>query len=350
MRFVSLVAVCTTAFALAACGDKVPPDPDKDPTLKVTAVPVDFEEGVDDSIDAASDKVDFKILKAPITGRATVTVTFPEGHGVGGTVAVFEEDGKSSIEETPVSNDEHEYKVGFNARAGGLYYLKVAAMKGKAKYKAFFTVAPPKPTDPCEGKECGEDQECKAGVCVDVKPAECDPKCKSGFLCLNGTCEKACAGGCKKGEVCNTKKNECQKDPCYQKTCAAGERCSGGVCKATPVVAPTEKECKPACTGTATCNKTTGKCEGGSDPVPTPSDDCAGPLSGNIVQLLPQPGKTVLVINRGSKVCVKVGQTGKINGVAGSFTISEVYEFRSKAVINVEDKVIGEARSVVINR
>jgi hypothetical protein len=185
---------------------------------------------------------------------------------------------------------------------------------------------------------------------IEVVPLECEPKCRGGMVCANGTCEKACGGGCAKGQLCSRRTNQCYKDPCYQKQCGSGEKCVYGVCKPTSKP-PAELECKPACSGGAKCNTKTGKCEGGgTTPVEEPKEDCSGPLNGSIVQLLPQGAKTVLVINRGSKVCVKVGQTGKIAGVNGAFKITEVYEFRSKGVIEVDDKVIGANRAVTINR
>lgn len=348
MRSLSLIAVCTAAFALAGCpSDAPPPDPDKAPTMQAPRVPVDFQ--VDDTVDAKKDQVDFKILQPPTDGKAKVKVDLDDGHQMQGSIVVYGSNGTSAVEQAAITPDESSYTIQWDVAANALYYLKVEATTGKSPYKVNFSVKEPEPVDPCAGVECGDDEECQAGKCVEVKPPECDPKCKAGLVCVNGSCEKPCGGGCPKGQLCSKAKNECVKDPCYQKQCPAGEKCVGGACKAPAVTAPTEKECKPACTGGATCNKTTGKCEGG-EVTPPPVDECAGPLNGSIVQVLPQGNKTVLVINRGSKVCVKVGQSGKIAGVAGAFKVTEVYEFRCKAVIEVDDKTIGANRSVTINR
>jgi hypothetical protein len=243
--------------------------------------------------------------------------------------------------------------MSFDVEAGQSYYLKVSATRGKSKYTVNFTIEEPEvATDPCEGVECGEDEECKEGRCVEIPRAVCTPACKGGLVCVNGECVRPCGGACPRGMICNRARNECVKDPCFQKTCAAGERCVGGVCKAAATPPPTAKECKPPCAAGQTCNTQTGKCEGTAATTPPPSggDDCSGPLNGSIVQVLPQGNKTVLVINRGSKVCVKVGQTGRIGGVNGTFKITEVYEFRSKAIIDVDDKTIGANRAVTINR
>lgn len=353
MRFASLVAFSTAALALMGCpNDAPPPDTDKTPTMQAPRVPPDLE--VDDSLDVKKgDKIDWKILQPTASGKATVDVAFGEGHLIQGSMGVYGSDGSTAVEEKAISSDEGSYAISWDVAEDAIYYLRVEATQGKGGYKVNFKVTEPEIEDPCKGVVCGEDEECQAGKCVEVKVVEgCDPKCKGGLVCVNNACEKPCGGGCEKGQICSRTKNQCVKDPCYQKQCAAGEKCVSGTCKPTTAPPPAEKECKPACTGTAKCNTKTGQCEGGGgEPPPDPPpDNCAGPLNGAIVQLLPQGAKTVLVINRGSKVCVKVGQSGKIAGVGPAFKITEVYEFRSKAIIEVDDKTIGANRAVTINR
>lgn len=347
MRIKSILALVISAAAMSACGDSVPADTDMTATPKVPSVPTDFD--VEDSIDGAQDKIDFKILNARKTGKATVAVTFAADHKVSGTVGILGSDGSTNVEAKIVSAGETDYLMTFEVKDGDSYFLKVSATKGKSKYAVNFTIAEVVVVvDPCEGVECTDEQECKEGKCVEIPPAVCSPSCKGGLVCVGGECVRPCGGACPKGQLCNRTRNECVRDPCFQKTCAAGERCVGGTCKATAVT-PTTKQCTPACADGQTCNTTSGKCEGGGSVVAVP-DTCAGPLSGSIVQVLPQGGKTVLVINRGSKVCVKVGQTGRIAGVNGVFKITEVYEFRSKGVIDVDDKTIGANRGITINR
>jgi len=349
MRLKSILALVISAAAISACGDTAPADTDMTATPKVPSVPTDFD--VEDSIDGAKDKVDFKILNARKDGKATVAVKFADDHKVTGTVGVVGSDGSTNVEAKIVSEGESDYVMTFDVKDGDSFFLKVSATKGSSKYVVNFTIEEVVVVvDPCAGVECNDEQECKEGKCVDIPPAVCSPSCKGGLVCIGGECVKPCGGACPKGQLCNRSRNECVRDPCFQKTCAAGERCVGGTCKATAVT-PTTKQCNPACAAGQTCNTTSGKCEGGAavDPTPVP-DSCAGPLNGSIVQVLPQGAKSVLVINRGSKVCVKVGQTGRINGVNGVFKITEVYEFRSKGVIDVDDKTIGANRGVTINR
>ncbi len=348
MRLKSILALMISAAALSACGDPVTDDNDMTATPKVPSVPTDFD--VDDSIDGAKDKVDFKILNARKDGKATVAVKFADDHKVSGTVGVVGSDGTTNVEAKIVSEGENDYVMTFPVKDGDSYFLKVSATKGKSKYTVNFTIEEVAVVvDPCAGVECSDEEECKEGKCVEIPPAVCNPTCRGGLVCIGGECVKPCGGACAKGQICNRTRNECVRDPCYQKTCAAGEKCVGGTCKATP---PVIKPCNPACAAGQTCNNSTGKCEGTPTEVPPGPgpDTCAGPLNGSIVQVLPQGAKSVLVINRGSKVCVKVGQTGRINGVNGVFKITEVYEFRSKGVIDVDDKTIGANRGVTINR
>jgi hypothetical protein len=348
MRLKSILALVISAAAFGACGDSTPVDPDMTATPKVPSVPIDFD--VEDSIDGAKDKVDFKILNARKDGKATISVKFADDHKVSGTVGVLGSDGSTNVKAKIVSEGESEYVMDFDVKDGDTYYLKVSATKGKAKYTVNFSIEETVVVvDPCAGVECSEEEECKEGKCVEIPPAVCSPACRGGLVCIGGECVKPCGGTCPKGQLCNRTRNECVRDPCYQKTCAAGEKCVGGTCRPT-TVAPTAKQCNPACAAGQTCNTTSGKCEGTPTDVTPPADNCAGPLNGSIVQVLPQGAKSVLVINRGSKVCVKVGQTGRINGVNGAFKITEVYEFRSKGVIDVDDKTIGANRSVTINR
>ncbi|MFT7581489.1 MAG: hypothetical protein ACI9MR_003166, partial [Myxococcota bacterium] len=135
--------------------------------------------------------------------------------------------------------------------------------------------------------------------------------------------------------------NVCVTDPCYRKKCGSNQTCRYGRCRDN--AAPVKVGCDPACGSGFKCSGTS--CVKVADaPAPT-----GGPVRGKIIQLIPQGKKTVLVLNRGSKVGVKAGATGRITGVSGTFKITEVYTFRSKAIIAVDQKTIGAKRSFTIN-
>ncbi|TNF24996.1 MAG: hypothetical protein EP329_23885 [Deltaproteobacteria bacterium] len=73
------------------------------------------------------------------------------------------------------------------------------------------------------------------------------------------------------------------------------------------------------------------------------------PLPGRIIQLVPDGARTRLVLDKGAKQGVKVGGTGTITGVRGHrFEVIEVYPFRATAVIDLDDKAIGDHRDVTL--
>ncbi len=343
MRRLSILLPLVAAVGLMAC-PSLPPDTDDLPSKPdLPRLPPDLE--VADSLDVNKhDKVDWKAVTAFDGGTATLSVVvgdpFGDAHGVTGEVGVYPTSGPPAIDKTAITPTEHSYELEFEVEEGADYLVQVSASKGAAPYKITFGVEAA-PADPCAEVECGDGQECKGGECVDVvDPNVCDPPCSRGRVCVEGTCERPCGGRCPRGQYCSRKTNACAKDPCYKKKCGAGEKCRYGKC-----VKVVKKGCDPACGAGFKCVGT--KC------VEQASDEPAvasGPIKGKIVQLISQGNKTVLVLNRGKKVGVKRGATGKISGVAGTFKITEVYTFRAKAVIPVEDKVIGSNRSVTINR
>lgn len=92
---------------------------------------------------------------------------------------------------------------------------------------------------------CGDNEICQNGVCV---PAPCNPPCQAGFTCSNGVCSPTseCNPPCQQtGYVCVNGLCEriCPKD------CPTGTQCIRGVCQ-TP--------CSPACGNNQFCND--GKC------------------------------------------------------------------------------------------
>ena len=344
-RLSTFMAVFATAGMLG-CPPSIIPDTDDNPaSADLPRLPPDIE--VQDALDVSKgDKVDFKQVTAFDSGKGKITVIvgnpFGGPHGLVGEAGVYTTSAELVSNKVAFTPDEHTYDLAFEVEANENYLLKVTATKGKADYKLTFGVVVP-PKDPCEDVECDEDSECIEGKCVTVEQSdECKPKCSRSKVCVAGTCEPWCGGGCGTGEYCSHSKNKCFKDPCYQKKCDANQTCKYGRCVDTKVTPP--KGCNPACAADETCQGTS--CVKSAGPVTPP---VGGPIVGKIIQLIPQGAKTFIVLDRGSKHGVKVGATGSIAGVAGQFKITEVYTFRSKAVINAEDKVIGTNRNVTIS-
>lgn len=346
MRLTSILAFAFAATLTAGCGSSAPKDADQVASVTVPVVPTDFE--VQDSIDGDKDKVDFKILRAAQSGTATVKIVFSPDHKVAGSIGVLAADATTNLQARLVSPGLPSYELKFDVSAGDSYYLKVASNSGASSYSVFYSISKAEPADPCANVTCDDEQECKNGECVDVEPAVCEPRCRNNLVCVDGECVKPCGGACPRGQICSRSRNECVKDPCAGKTCGDGERCVSGTCRE---VASTKKECTPACSGGQTCNTSTGKCEGGTT-APPGNDECSGPLNAKVVQVVPVNDKSsLIVLSGGTRQCVKVGMTGSLVGVnGGNFKITEVYDFRSKAQVNLGEAAIGSGRSAVIKR
>lgn len=367
MRFLTVLFLAMSfgvgLQACSSCGEQAPDDKDgkrpknEEEQDKYAKTPAGLE--IEDSVDAGTDKADFRVVKPDEKGKGKLTWDFGDGHKLTGKVGVTNLKG-DDIASEDVSSDDHKYSVEWDVEEGESYLAFVQATKGKASYTLNFSVEPAKPADPCANKECGDDQECKNGECVDVKPAECTPKCTGGKTCVNGECIAPCGGKCPKDQICNRKSNECVKDPCAGKTCPAGERCVSGVCKAPPP--PT---CSPACTGGKTC--TNGKCVGGDvaacNPACGEGQTCqngacvgggevklCGPVGAGVIQVIPNGGSSIVILNKGATQNVKVGQGGKISNVGPGFKITEVYPVRSKAVIDADAATIGNNKGATIQR
>jgi len=102
--------------------------------------------------------------------------------------------------------------------------------------------------------------------------------------------------------------------------------------------------CEPACTRGESCVQTSCVREATLDETRT------DPISGHIVQLVPDGARTRLVLDVGAKAGVKTGAKGTIAKVRGEFTVDEVFPFRSTAIIELDDKAIGDRRDVTITR
>ncbi len=342
--FHSLIAL-TVGAALVGC-PSAPVDKDANPA-SATLPQITTKLDATGTIDAKKNKVDWKIMTAPMAGDAKLVVSFPEDHKVEGQVGVYSplaagEKVPEALAEKSVSPDNDIYTLKWEVEAGKSYLFKIAATGGAGAYTvSSLDITEPPPPDPCLGVECPDGEECNdKGECVAEAPQVCKPACRGGKVCMDGECVAPCGGSCPRGQICNRKENECVRDPCFGKNCPSGERCYGGVCKAVPKPKP----CGGKCGADEKC--VSDKCVK-EDTSPPPS---GGPITGSIVQILPAGAKSTIFINRGSVKGVKVGMSGTIKGVpGGTFKIVEVYEFRCKATVDVDEKTIGTNKSVVIN-
>ena len=371
MRILTLITLAITLGGLhtacSSCGEQPvtrTPFPKGAAVDKLTKTPAGLE--IKDSVDIKSNIVDYRRVVPAETGKAKLDFDFGEDHGLTGKVAVMDLEANEIVGEA-VTTDEAKYTLEWDAEADTTYIAMVEATKGKGNYALEFSVTPPPPRDPCDGVECGEDEECQAdtGKCIEVKPVECTPKCKSGQSCVDGKCVAPCGGKCPSGQICNRRTDECVKDPCSGKVCPEGQRCSGGVCK--EVAKPTT--CSPKCKSTETCNTSTLKCEPKDAPPATCNPPCGegkkcqgttcvdegppamcGPVGAGVVQVIPNGNSSIVILNKGAAQNVKVGQTGKIANVGPAFKITEVYPVRSKAVIDADAATIGNNKGATIQR
>jgi hypothetical protein len=341
LRAATLIALL--APVAVACGSAAPRDPDADPRapslpLITTRLPVSGE-----AIDAARDKVDWRTMTAAVTGDAKLVVTLPEEHALKGDVGIFlVPDGEGEPENVAlkaIAAGDDRYVLAWSAEAGRSYLFRMRAASGASSYEVSpLEVKEPPPPDPCADVACDEDKRCEEGQCVAIPPAVCTPACKAGKVCVEGECVTPCGGPCGKGMYCNRSKNECMKDPCAGKVCPAGEKCSGGICKAPP------KPCGGACAADEKC--VSNKCEKAAAEAPA----SGGPVTVSIQQVVPEGAKTTVILSAGTNKGIKKGDTGSISGVPGVLRVIEVFEYRSKARIDASSDVIGNKRTVVINR
>jgi hypothetical protein len=90
-------------------------------------------------------------------------------------------------------------------------------------------------------------------------------------------------------------------------------------------------------------------------PPPAPATATPPPagdgIVASIVQVIPTgAGQCVLVINRGMQHGVVEGMTGEVTGVAGTFTVTEVYPTRCKARMAVDAAAVGDSRALTLRK
>ena len=107
--------------------------------------------------------------------------------------------------------------------------------------------------DPCAGVDCPAGTYCTAGECHQPVCTDCGPD----QICQDGVCvDSPCAGvRCEPGQVCND--GVCAADACNGVYCPAGHVCRDGECVADPCA---QLECPPG------SHCVDGKCQGGAEP------------------------------------------------------------------------------------
>jgi uncharacterized protein (TIGR03382 family) len=102
--------------------------------------------------------------------------------------------------------------------------------------------------DPCATANCGPDQGCLDGVCIDPCANQ---RCTDGTICVNGDCVvDACARvTCPFPQICDN--GRCQADDCFEVDCPLGHMCQAGACVDDPCG-------RIVCPGNALCRR--GRC------------------------------------------------------------------------------------------
>lgn len=331
-RPLTVGALALVAALTWSCATTVERAPDTDGEAEqAERVPLGME-AVDALDHPGGDQVDWKSIYLPDAGDAEVQVIvgdpFAGPHGLAGTIAVYPETGPPAVDEVAITPSEHTYTLAWESTGDATFLLQIASTSGAAPYRASFNFDAA-PDDPCAEVTCDDGAICEEGECIATEPVDptvCEPECGRNKICVDNVCEPYCGGGCKRGEYCHRGRNECRTHPCTGVSCPSGQKCVWGKCKAPE-------------------GSTTSDDSGGTDtsePAPSPSS-----VDGRILSLLASGSNTSIVINRGRTHGVKRGMTGTITGV-GSFTINEVYSFRSKALFKGEPSVIGTKRAVRI--
>lgn len=314
-----LALLVGATLLLGACPKKVVDD---DPKAQ-TARQIILDLTTFDTIDVkGGDKVDWKSVTPMDDGEVALKLMvgnpFEGAHGVTGEVIVYTSRAEP-VTKAVVQPSKNKYELVWDGRKNETYLVKFEAATGKSTYQFDYTQAIA-PRDPCARVSCQQGQECQDGKCVQVEsdePEEDSPE--------------ACPGGCKRGFYCSKSRGKCIKNLCYGVKCKGGKTCRAGKCVGGSKPSP----------------RTVKKPDPKPDPKPEAKAD-TGPISAVVVQVIPEGGSSIIVLNRGAKHNVKVGDTGTIAGVP--FKVRNVYPVRSRAKVNAPAAKLANSKRCTINR
>ena len=315
-----MVLGCLTVIA---CRTHYPPDPDSE---MVSARPLYSGYMVNQSVNPKKgDKIDW--YKFSYFKEADVTVRFWFGdvgkvHGVTGEISLVTPDG-NVVQKQVILPHKRTYEFKFPVRKDQVYFIRVEAKKGKAKY---MVKAETKPLDPCAkcgpGTTCCKPANvccpsgtvCRDGACVD--PNVCVPVCGPEEMCVQGRCVYGCAKPCRRGYICDPDRGRCIRK----------HRRSPRVRKRPVRPAPKCPPCGPG----ERCNPATGRCE-----AAVQTDAIVGKV---LLATSIGGGRTEILINKGRRHGVKPGAKGSVAGIP--FKVKFVTPTRCRAVVRAKPEAV----------
>jgi hypothetical protein len=302
-----LLALTAWLAVLSACSGQSLKDPDGDES-RTKARPFARLEPTDDKLDAAAgDQEDWRFILPEQKGKMELRISLGkwEESTIVGFVTVFTEVGDRVAEKPIPPGSAVTIKLEFEVEPDMRYLVRFKATSGKGKYAVEVGEA----SDPCAA--CTPQQECVDQKCVD----------------------KACGGDCPEDSACDKATNKCVKTATRPEN-----KCEGVTCPRGQV-----------------CVRATGRCVTPAAKEPTPTPTPAVPevedINCTVIDARDSGGGSFLTLSAGDNKEVKKGMTGSVKGLKGSsFTIVEVYPFRSKATSKLPPTAFAGNTSAVIRR
>lgn len=329
----ALLGLLTALSAAWACGPRCPVDVDNEQPKALRIMPGIV---VKDALAGTCDKVDWKEFSHFEDAKVTVKFLFGEmfkAHNLSAEITVYQVDG-NVVGRQAVVPGKRDYAIEFPAKKDKPYYFYIKAISGKAAYMIETEIATLDACGGCaEGTSCCPNPQGTGGLCCNpgtscrdgacVRADECS-NCGEDQVCDGGKCVDACEGGCGRGKRCDVERRRCVSIP----SDSPGPR--------NPP--PERKGCRPACKGGETCNEATNKCEA----------PASGGISGTVLSATEEAGSVVILINRGSQDGVKNGASGTVSGFG--FKVYNVTATRCRAKIKAKIDQVKPKSKVVIHK